>query len=57
MGLGLIIQRRSHVPPGGWPECSGMGGRNESESVAGMGRNTHPPFISNELLQANYSIL
>ena len=33
MGLGLIIQHRSQVPPGGWPECSGMGGRNH--------RNTH----------------
>jgi hypothetical protein len=41
MGLGLIIQRRSHFPSGRWPECSGMGGRNQSESVAGMRRNTH----------------
>jgi hypothetical protein len=41
MGFGLIIQRRRHAPPlGGWPECSGMGGRNQSESVAGMRRNT-----------------
>jgi hypothetical protein len=29
--LGLIIQRRSHLPQGEWPECSGMGGRNQSE--------------------------
>ena len=55
MGLGLIIQRRSHFPPGGgrnapeWvaginrnarPEWIGIGGRNQSESVAGMRRNT-----------------
>jgi hypothetical protein len=38
MGLGLIIQRRSHLPQRGWPECSGMGGRNPSEYPAGMGR-------------------
>ncbi len=25
----------------GWPDCPGMGGRNQSEWVAGMGRNTH----------------
>ncbi len=31
MGLGLIIQRRSHFPSGGWPEWTGMGGRNASE--------------------------
>jgi len=51
MGLGLIIQRRSHIPRGGvagmlrnrWPEWSGMGGRNQSESVAGMRRNTQLP--------------
>jgi hypothetical protein len=24
MGFGLIIQRRSHLPPGGWPECVGI---------------------------------
>jgi site-specific recombinase XerD len=41
MALGLIIQRRSYFPPGGWPEWSGTGGRNQSESVAGMRRNTH----------------
>ena len=40
MGWGLFIQRRSHFPKrGGWPECSGMGGRNQSESPAGMDRN------------------
>jgi hypothetical protein len=27
----------------GRPEWTGMGGRNQSESVAGMRRNTHPP--------------
>jgi putative transposase len=42
MGFGLIIQRRSQVPSGGWPECSGMGGRNESECPAGMDRNGWP---------------
>ena len=45
MGLGLIIQRRSHVPPRGWPECSGMGGRNQSEWPAGMDRNRWPESI------------
>jgi hypothetical protein len=56
MGLGLIIQRRSHFPHWGggrnapeWvaginrnarPEWIGIGGRNRSESVAGMRRNT-----------------
>ena len=40
MGFGLIIQRHSHIPAGGWPECSGMGGRIGPESVAGLGRNT-----------------
>ena len=45
MGLGLIIQRRSQVPPRGWPECSGMGGRNESEWPAGMDRNRWPESI------------
>ena len=40
MGWGLFIQRRSQFPKrGGWPECSGMGGRNQSESPAGMDRN------------------
>ena len=24
MGLGLIIQPRSHIPPRGWPECAGI---------------------------------
>lgn len=50
MDLGLIIQRRSHFPLGvagmnrnGRPEWTGMGGRNQSESVAGMRRNTHLP--------------
>ena len=50
MGLGQIIQRRSHVTLGGvagmlrngWPESIGMPGRNGSEQVAGMRRNTHP---------------
>jgi len=45
MGLGLIIQRRSHLPPGGWPECSGIGGRNGSEWPAGMDRNGWPESI------------
>jgi len=45
MGFGLIIQRRSHAPPGGWPECSGMGGRNGSECPAGMHRNRWPESI------------
>ena len=45
MALGLIIQRRSYFPPGGWPECSGMGGRNESECPAGMERNRWPESI------------
>jgi hypothetical protein len=45
MGLGLIIQRRSHFPPGGWPERSGIGGRNESEWPAGMDRNRWPESI------------
>jgi hypothetical protein len=45
MGLGLIIQRRSHFPLGGWPECSGIGGRNESEWPAGMDRNGWPESI------------
>jgi hypothetical protein len=45
MGSGLIIQRRSHIPPRGWPECSGMGGRNESEWPAGMDRNRWPESI------------
>ena len=45
MALGLIIQRRSYFPPGGWPECSGMGGRNESECPAGMDRNRWPESI------------
>ena len=48
MAFGLIIQSRSHVPLGGvagmlrnrWPEWIGTGGRNQSESVAGMRRNT-----------------
>ena len=46
MGFGLIIQRRRHAPPlGGWPECSGMGGRNQSECPAGMDRNRWPESI------------
>ena len=45
MALGLIIQRRSYFPPGGWPECSGMGGRNQSECPAGMDRNRWPESI------------
>ena len=45
MALGLIIQRRSYFPPGGWPECSGMGGRNESEQVAGINRNQWPECV------------
>jgi hypothetical protein len=45
MGWGLIIQRRSHFPSGGWPECSGIGGRNESEWPAGMDRNGWPESI------------
>ena len=45
MALGLIIQRRSYFPPGGWPECSGMGGRNQSECPAGMERNRWPESI------------
>ena len=45
MALGLIIQRRSYFPPGGWPECSGMGGRNQSECPAGMDRNRWPELI------------
>jgi len=44
MAFGLIIQRRSHVPRGG-PECSGMGGRNQSECPAGMDRNRWPESI------------
>jgi len=31
MGLGLIIQRRSHLPQEGWPESIGMPGRNGPE--------------------------
>jgi hypothetical protein len=42
MAFGLIIQRRSQVSSGGWPECSGMGGRNGSEYPAGMDRNRWP---------------
>ena len=45
MGLGLIIQRRCHFPPEGWPECSGIGGRNGSEWPAGMDRNGWPESI------------
>ena len=45
MALGLIIQRRPYFPPGGWLECSGMGGRNESECPAGMDRNGWPESI------------
>ena len=45
MALGLIIQRRSYFPLGGWPECSGMGGRNQSECPAGMDRNRWPESI------------
>ena len=45
MDLGLIIQRRSHFPRGGWPECSGIGGRNGSEWPAGMDRNGWPESI------------
>ncbi len=37
MDLGLIIQRRSHVPQGG--------GRNAPEWVAGMNRNRRPESI------------
>jgi hypothetical protein len=44
MAFGLIIQRRLHVPLG-WPECSGMGGRNGSEYPAGMDRNGWPESI------------
>ena len=33
------------MPPGGWPECSGMGGRNQSEYPAGMDRNRWPESI------------
>ena len=51
MGLGLIIQRRSHFPLGGgrngpewpagmdrnrWPESIGISGRNASEYAAGF---------------------
>ena len=55
MGRGLIIQRRRHAPPlggvagmlrNGWPDCSGMGGRNGSEWVAGMRRNTQSAWQS-----------
>ena len=45
MGWGLIIQRRSHLPRGGWPECSGIGGRNGSEWPAGMDRSGWPESI------------
>ena len=45
MALGLIIQRRPYFPPGGWLECSGMGGRNESECPAGMDRNRWPECV------------
>ena len=53
MGLGLIIQRRSHVPSGGvagmlrngWPESIGMPGRNGSEQVAGIDRNQWPECV------------
>ena len=31
MALGLIIQRRSYLPPGGWPESIEISGRNASE--------------------------
>jgi hypothetical protein len=42
MAFGLIIQRRSQVPSGGWPEWIGIPGRNESEQVAGINRNQWP---------------
>jgi len=45
MDLGLIIQRRSHFPLGGWPECSGIGGRNGPEWVAGINRNQWPECV------------
>ena len=53
MGLGLIIQRRSHFPPRGvagmlrnrWPEWIGMAGRNAPEWVAGMDRNQWPECV------------
>jgi hypothetical protein len=38
MGLGLIIQRRSHLPSWG-------GGRNQSECPAGMDRNRWPESV------------
>ena len=34
MAFGLIIQRRSQVPSGGWPEWIGISGRNASEYAA-----------------------
>ena len=41
-----------------WPECSGLGGRLQTESVAGLARNTHsspfdPPLKEKELLRGN----
>ncbi len=42
MGWGLIIQHRSHLAQGGWPECSGIGGRNGPEWVAEINRNQWP---------------
>jgi len=53
MGLGLIIQRRSHIPRGGvagmlrnrWPEWIGMAGRNGPEWVAGINRNQWPECV------------
>lgn len=32
-----------------WPDCSGMGGRNQSEWVAGMGRNTQIKSFSSSV--------
>ena len=60
MGLGLIIQRRSHIPQGG--------GRNQSEWPAGINRNRWPEWIGisgrngpeyahRELKAAVYSLL
>ena len=36
MGLGLIIQHRSHLPQGGWPEWPGI--RNDILSLDCFGR-------------------
>jgi hypothetical protein len=68
--LGLIIQRHFTHHRGGrfaperpadldrnrWPICAGTGGRFESESVAGLGRNLHYRLFPFVIIDSNINL-